>query len=272
MLLCIDIGNTNISCGVFDDKGAIAEVCRYDTKHFGTSDQFGLFLLSFLTARSINTKAIKKITVSSVVPNANYSLTAACKKYFILDPEFLRPETNGFLKIQCFDPSSVGTDLIAGSIAATRLYPDKNLIIVGFGTATTISVISKTMEYLGTVILPGLKTEMDSLASSTALLPRVEIKKPSALVGRSTAESIQSGLFYGQKGAIKELVACIIPAYFKDESPIIIGTGGFVGLFSEEGMFTEIQPHLVLQGLYFKSMQERPSLGDGGIRQTLFHA
>jgi type III pantothenate kinase len=171
-------------------------------------------------------------------------------KYFNKNPFFLKPGVKTGLKIKYRNPLEVGADRIANAIAAIRLYPNKNLIIVDFGTATTFCVINKNKEYLGGIILPGLKISMEALENQTAQLPIVEIKKVDYVIGKSTVESIQSGLFHGQIGIVRELKSKITKEAFSDEDPIVLGTGGFSRLFEYENLFHKIIPALVLQGLY----------------------
>ena len=119
-----------------------------------------------------------------------------------------------------------------------------------FGTATTIEVLTKEKEYLGGAIVPGLKIAMQALEERTARLPKVEIIKAVQACGRTTIESIQSGLYYGHVGLIREITEAIIKENFKGERPLVIGTGGFSSLFSDSGLFDEIIPDLVLDGIY----------------------
>lgn len=153
------------------------------------------------------------------------------------------------LKIKYRDPLEVGADRIANAIAATQQFPNKNIIVVDFGTATTFCVISKNKEYLGGVITAGMKLAMDALQSNTAKLSPVNIIKPKTVTGRSTMESIQSGLYYTQLAALEQICQRITKEHFPDEAPLIIGTGGFAYLFEEEQIFSMVIPDLVLQGL-----------------------
>jgi type III pantothenate kinase len=143
----------------------------------------------------------------------------------------------------------VGADRIAGAIAGAQRHPGRGLIIVDCGTATTFDVVTAAGDYLGGVILPGVGVSADALASHTAKLPRVEIARPEYALGRSSIESIQSGLFYGHVGAIQYILTKLKLEAFTDHHPLIIGTGGFTRLFENETLFDEIVPELVLWGL-----------------------
>ncbi len=129
------------------------------------------------------------------------------------------------------------------------MYPDNNLIVVDFGTATTFCVISKNKEYLGGIILPGIRMSMEALDKHTAKLPRVEIKETKNVYGKTTVESIQAGLYHGQIAIVKELTKKISIEAFQGDKPIVIGTGGFSSMFRNENLFDIISPTLVFEGL-----------------------
>lgn len=248
MILCLDVGNSQIYGGVFN-KNQLQMSFRYASTQASSSDQIGIFLKSVLRENNIEAKNIQQIAICSVVPNLDYSLKAACRKYFDLDPFMLEAGKKTGLKIKYRNPLEVGADRIANAIAAVHLYPKKNLIVVDYGTATTFCVISAEKDYLGGIILPGMRIAMESLQANTAKLFPVEIVKPDAVIGRSTRESIQSGLYYSQLGTIQEVIKRISQESLKNESYILIGTGGFAHLFTDEKIFTAIIPDLVLQGL-----------------------
>lgn len=248
MILCMDVGNSQFFAGVLDQEKILLRF-RYNTKENSSSDQIGIFLRSVLRENAIELSAITDIAICSVVPSLEYSLRAACVKYFNITPLFLQAGIKTGLKIRYHNPLEVGADRIANAIAGRHFYPEKNLIIFDFGTATTLCAISKTGDYLGGVIMAGIKLSMQALQSNTAKLIPVEIIKPKHIVGRSTRESIQSGLYYGQAGMIRELTERVIQEHFSTEKPVVIGTGGFVSLFEKENLFDAIQPDLVLQGL-----------------------
>jgi type III pantothenate kinase len=249
MILCLDVGNTQIHGGVYQDEELISQFRKTSRQQF-SSDEFGVFFRSVLRESKIDPDLIKDISICSVVPDLNHALLNGCLKYFNKNPFFLKPGVKTGLKIKYRNPLEVGADRIANAIAAIRLYPNKNLIIVDFGTATTFCVINKNKEYLGGIILPGLKISMEALENQTAQLPIVEIKKVDYVIGKSTVESIQSGLFHGQIGIVRELKSKIIKEAFSDEDPIVLGTGGFSRLFEYENLFHKIIPTLVLQGLF----------------------
>lgn len=250
MILCIDVGNTQIHGGVFDGKELLLQFRKTSRQQF-SSDEVGIFLRSVLRESKLEPDLIKDISICSVVPDLNHSLRNGCLKYFNTEPFFLKPGVKTGLKIRYRNPLEVGSDRIANAIAAMNLYPNKNLIVVDFGTATTFCVINKSKEYLGGIILPGIKISMEALESKTAQLPIVEIKETEEVIGKSTVESIQSGLYHGQIGMVRELKTKIIKEAFHDENPVIIGTGGFSRLFENAKLFNAVIPTLVLEGLNY---------------------
>jgi type III pantothenate kinase len=153
------------------------------------------------------------------------------------------------LRIRYRNPLEVGADRIANSIGAVALYPNRNIVIIDLGTATTFCAVTVERDYLGGAIIPGLRISMEALESRTAKLPMVEILKPEAACGRSTTESIQSGLYFGHLGAMREMVSLYQKEVFDGNRPVVIGTGGFSRLFQGTGIFDAEIPDLVLHGM-----------------------
>jgi type III pantothenate kinase len=247
MMLCIDVGNSHIYGGVFSDDALVLRF-RCSSK-VSTSDEYGIFLKSVLRENQCPDDQIKQISVCSVVPQLDYSLRAACVKYFSVEPFFLQAGVKTGLNIKYRTPSEVGADRIANAVAATHYYPNQNLIIIDFGTATTFCVINAQKAYLGGVILPGVRLAADALSKNTAKLPAVEIVKVDRAVGRSTIDSIQSGVFYGTIGACLGLIHRIKAEAFAGQTAYVIATGGFASLFDHQGIYDEMLPDLVLQGV-----------------------
>lgn len=246
MILCLDVGNSNIFGGVFDGDH-IKLRFRYSSQPTATSDELGVFLKGVLRENQIDAQKISEIAVSTVVPYLDYALRAACKKYFQLDPFVLSYNDNLPIRILYDHKQALGSDRIANAIAAIARFPGEPIIIASFGTATTLCAINEQAEYLGGAILPGFRLSRDSLEAQAAKLPLVEILRPEQRVGRSTESCIQVGLYYSQLGAVKEMVMQI-KALFNRE-PIVIGTGGFSYLFAEEPVFHHLMPDLILEGL-----------------------
>ncbi|NKB46193.1 MAG: type III pantothenate kinase [Legionellales bacterium] len=247
MILCLDVGNSHIYGGVFSDEQILLRF-RLSTKA-STSDELGIFLTSVLRENSVDVQQIHQIALCSVVPNLDYSLRSACVKYFKKEPFVLQAGVKTGLKIQYRNPLEVGADRIANAIGASVQFPDKNLIIIDFGTATTFCAVSRTKQYLGGVIIPGIQLSMEALQSRTAKLPPVEIIRPKQALGRSTVESIQAGLYHATLAATQAITQRLCQSAFTNESVLIIATGGFAHLFEPEKIFDMIIPDLVLQGL-----------------------
>lgn len=252
MLLCLDVGNTQLYGGVFEDEKIVLQFRKSSRLSF-SSDEVGIFLREVLRENKINSESITDIAMCSVVPDVVYSIRNGCVKYFGIDPFILQAGVKTGLKIKYLNPLEVGSDRIANAIAAINLYPNKNIVVIDFGTATTFDVISKKKEYLGGTIVPGIRISMEALESKTAKLPAVEIAQPEKIIGRTTKDSIQSGLFYGHIGTIKEVIATVAEEAFEGQKPFVIGTGGFVNMFNETKLFNTIKSELVLLGLYFSA-------------------
>jgi type III pantothenate kinase len=202
-----------------------------------------------LRENGIDPDAIRHIAMSSVVPDMIYSIRSCCQKYFDIDPLVLRPGVKTGLKILYRDPKEVGSDRIGDAMGALKLHPESNMIIVDFGTATTMTAVSKKREFLGGVIMPGVRIAIEALASKTAQLPLVEIVPASSVIGRSTIESIQQGIYWSNVGMIREISERITQEVFADEPPLRIATGGFSHLFDGQDLFDAIHPDLILIGL-----------------------
>lgn len=260
MLLCLDVGNTHIYGGVFDQDQLLHQF-RYPSSAPISSDVFGLFVKGCLRENGIDPSDIDAIAMGSVVPSMNYSLRSACRKYFGLTPLELQSGVKTGLNIRTKQPDKVGADRIATAMAAVSRYPSRHLIVIDFGTATTLCAISAEKTYLGGAILPGIQTAQRSLVQAAAQLMPVSIIKPPVAVGRTTEENIQSGIYYGQLGAVQALVHEFQDQVFKTDDFLVIATGGYAHLFEGEGLYDVFFPEMVLYGL--KCMWERnPNFSD----------
>ena len=248
MLLTLDVGNSQIFCGVHDGED-LKITFRRTSSIRASSDEFGTFFRVTLRENGVQPEEIDMAGICSVVPDAAHSLRNCFRKYFRFEPFVLQPGSKTGLKIRYRNPLEVGADKIANAIGAVRRFPGRNLLIIDFGTATTLCAVTKDKEYLGGVITPGINISMGALESHTARLPAVEIVRPAEVLGRSTVESIQSGLYYGTLAAVRSLAAAITEEHFASEPPLIVGTGGFGRLFEQEQLFDEFLPELPLLGL-----------------------
>lgn len=248
MILCLDVGNSQVYGGVFDGDHLVVQF-RRTSQLRSSSDELGVFFRSVLRENNVNPDDVTVVAICCVVPDLLYSLRACCQKYFSIEPLVLRPGTKTGLKIRYRDPREVGADRIADAVGAVTKFPGRNLIVADFGTATTLCAITKEKEFLGGNIIPGVRLAMEALESKTAQLPSVEIVPPSSSLGRSTVESIQAGLYWSNVGMVRELVTRIQDEVFQEEAPLVIGTGGFAQLFNREKLFDEVIPDLILVGL-----------------------
>ena len=248
MLLCIDVGNSQIFGGVYAGEELRATFRRTSNVR-ASSDEFGTFFRAVLRENGVEPNDVDTAAICSVVPDVVHSLRNCFRKYFRLDPFLLQPGAKTGLKIRYRNPLEVGADKIANAIGAVAEFPARNLLIVDFGTATTICAVTAAKEYLGGVITPGIHTSMAALESNTARLPMVEIVRPAEVLGRSTIESIQSGLYHGTLATVRSLLASITQEHFAGNKPVVLGTGGFGRLFEEEGLFDAFVPELSLIGL-----------------------
>ncbi len=248
MLLCLDIGNSQIHGGVFDGD-TLRMQFRKTTHPLGASDEFGVFFSTVLREHGIERGAVRRTAICSVVPSALHPVKSACVKYFGGEPFVLQAGVKTGLKVRYRNPHEVGADRIAGAIAAAQRHPASNVIVVDCGTATTFDVVTSEGDYLGGAILPGIGISVETLAGRTAKLPTVEIVRPASALGRTTSESIQSGIYHGHVGAIRQLLAELTREVFGSVRPRVVGTGGFARLLEPEKLFDEIVPELVLLGL-----------------------
>jgi len=246
MILVIDIGNTNMEFGIYEGEELIG-VFRLGSKREITSDEVGLFVTQFFEYKNLSVKDVSDVVISSVVPQINYSVCSAVRKYFGREPLVIGENIFCNMPNLYENPHEVGADRIVDSYAAFKKYGGP-LIIVDFGTATTCEAVSQNGEYLGGIIYPGIKTSMDALYEKAAKLPKIEIVKPEFALGRNTVSSMQSGAYYGYLGAIEKMVHNL-KAVIGTEAKVI-ATGGFARLFAgETALFDKIDQRLPLEGI-----------------------
>jgi type III pantothenate kinase len=249
MILCLDIGNTQIFAGVYDGEKLRLRF-RRNSRTGASSDEIGVFLRTVLRENDIDPREVRQIALCTVVPEVLHSVRNACMKYFNLNPFVLQAGVKTGLKIRYKNPVEVGPDRIANAIAGTHLYPNQNLLIMDFGTATTFCAVTADKQYLGGVITAGVRISMEALESRTSRLPSVEILQSQSCLSQTTVESIQSGLYFGNIGQAKEIISRIQHEAFNGVRPKVIGTGGFATLFDKAELFDEEAPDLVLTGLH----------------------
>jgi type III pantothenate kinase len=246
MLLCIDIGNTNITLGLYEGA-ALGPRWRLSTEHERMPDEFGLQVTGLLALAGKSPADIRGIAIASVVPPLTSRWIETCRTYLRNDPLVVDAGVRTGVKIRYEDPRAVGADRIVDAAAAYRLYGGP-ACIVDFGTATTFDAISSEGEYLGGAIAPGIGIAAQALFQRTAKLPRVDLSRPPAAIGRNTVHAIQSGLLFGYVGLVEGMVGRFRPAHGQDIK--VIGPGGEVDLISRETRAIEIlAPWLTLDGL-----------------------
>lgn len=248
MILCLDVGNTDIYGGVCRGREVIADFRRANSVHAG-ADEFGIFLSQVLAHRGIAVGDIRAIAIASVVPGCNAMLQQASERYLGRRPLLLQAGVRTGLKIRTKYPTEVGADRIANAIAAVELFPKQDRIVVDMGTATTFCAITREDDYLGGVIAAGLGLSMRALADNTAKLPHVDLDWPDTVLGKTTVAGIQSGLFHGHLGLVREVARGFTLEAFGGRKPLLIGTGGHARFFKDRGIWDAYVPDLVLRGL-----------------------
>jgi type III pantothenate kinase len=246
MLLAIDIGNTNVVLGVFD-KERLVENWRVGTNAQITPDEYAMIFKDLFGFARLEFNQIDGVIISTVVPPLLPVMTGMSRKYFKIEPMVVTYELKTGITIRYDNPKEMGADRIVNAAAAYKLYGGP-IIIVDFGTATTFCAVTKSGEYLGGAICPGVKISAEALFQRASKLPRVELVKPSRVIGSDTISAMQAGIIYGYAG----LVDGIVERMKKELSPDakVVATGGLAELVSPETKSVqEIKPHLTLEGL-----------------------
>ena len=223
MLITIDVGNTNITVGVFEDD-EIKATFRMTTKMPRTSDEYGMLLLNLLEQNEISPKDIDDAIVASVVPNVMHALESAIAKYLHITPIFVEPGIKTGIRIAIDNPKQVGADRIVDAAAAYGLYGGP-VLVLDFGTATTYDLVDANGAFITGITAPGIQTAAKALWEDAAKLPEIEIKKPDSIMAKDTITSMQAGLVYGQIGQSEYIIREI-----KKESGLsdikVVATGG----------------------------------------------
>ena len=247
MLLAIDIGNTNIKYGVFEDDKLVASF-RVSSRLSRTADEYGSVLVNLLSTSGINKRDIKGVIISSVIPSLNYTICHMCEYFFKITPLMIGPGVKTGLNIKADNPKEVGADIIVNSVSAFTKYGGP-IVVIDFGTATTFDVISSDCELLGVIIAPGIKTSLEGLVSNTAQLPMIELDAPKTVIGKNTKHCMQSGIIFGFAGLVDNILYKIKKELRLEEIKVV-ATGGLGEIIAKEVKnITLVDRTLTLDGL-----------------------
>ncbi len=251
MIICIDVGNTNIKYAIFDgDELKFSYRVATDLKR--TSDEYGAQLVGMLEFNRIQSGDITGGIFSSVVPSLDYTIEHMLKVYLNIIPKQLAPGLKTGLKMRADNAREVGADRIVNNVSAIRKYgAGKPMIVVDFGTATTFNILNADYEFIGGVIAPGIRGSLDSLVSGTAKLPRVEIEAPKSVIATNTVTNMQAGIVFGFAGLV-DFIVKKIKKELGTQEVLTIATGGFSETIAKETTCIDIIDKLLtLNGLKY---------------------
>ena len=246
MLLCIDIGNTNLVFGLWDG-GKWLDRWRVRTVQNKMPDEYAMLMKTLLTERGYALEDVGRVAIASVVPRLKSVFQELFLRYFGIEPLIIGPGVRAGLKIRIDNPVELGADLVADAVAAYSRF-NTACIIVDLGTANTFSAVSKEGEFMGVAIAPGMEVAADALSSKAAQLPRINLVAPPKAIGTNTIHSMQSGLIYGYIGLVEGLIQRI-----REEiggEAVVVATGGLSEVLAPlTKEIEEIDADLTLEGL-----------------------
>ena len=246
MLLTIDVGNTNLTLGLYEGD-QLARHWRLATDHTRMPDEYGLQLLGLLENAGRSREDVSGISLASVVPPLTMRVVQACREYLKCDPLIVDTGVRTGIKIRYEDPRAVGADRVCDAVAVMHLYGGPACII-DFGTATTFNALTKDGEYLGGAITSGINLAAEALSAHAAKLPNIDLQRPPSVIGRNTVHAMQSGLLFGYVSMVEGMVARF-RAELGDEMKVI-ATGGLVEIIGREtDVIQHVAPWLTLDGL-----------------------
>jgi len=247
MVFVIDVGNTNITYGVYDGETLVTSF-RMTSKVAHTSDEYGMEIIEILKINGISKDDIEGCIIASVVPGVMYSLTSGVKRYFEVDPIIVGVGVKTGIKVITEAPKEIGADRIVDAVGAFEKYGGP-ILVIDFGTATTYDLISANGEFMAGITAPGLRMSAKALWEDTARLPEVEIKKPKSILAQETISSMQAGLVYGQIGQTEYIINQVRKeSGFKDMK--VVATGGLGRVISSETDLIQVyDSSLTLDGL-----------------------
>ncbi|QCR30772.1 type III pantothenate kinase [Lysinibacillus sp. SGAir0095] len=249
MILVLNAGNSNIALGIYE-QDKLKHHWRMETNRHKTEDEYAMHVKSFFSHVQISFNDIKGIIISSVVPPIMYVLEEMCRKYFHIKPLIVGPGVKNGLNIKYENPREVGADRIVNAVAALEEYGGKNpLIVIDFGTAITYCFINEKGDYLGGAIAPGVAISTEALYSRASKLPRIEITRPTNVIGKNTVSAMQAGVIFGFVGQVEGIVSRM-----KENSkvePLVVATGSLAKLIANETTMIDIVDELLtLKGLH----------------------
>ena len=247
MILVIDVGNTNMTLGVYDGE-MLMTTFRLMTGTPHTSDEYGILITQILQSKGIDPKALEGSIIASVVPTVMHSLQKAVNRYTDTRPLIVGPGVKTGIRITTDDPKAIGADRIVDAVAAYEKYGGP-ILVIDFGTATTYDLITADGCFTAGITAPGIRISSEALWMRTAKLPEIEIRKPKSILAQETISSMQAGLVYGQIGQTEYIIRKV-----REESGLkdmkVVATGGLGRLISEEtDMISIYDPALTLDGL-----------------------
>ena len=247
MLLVVDVGNTNITLGVFNGEELLGTF-RMTTKQPRTSDEYGITLKNLVECQGLKASDITDVIVASVVPDVMHSLGSALIKYFGIKPMIVSAGIKTGIRIVTENPKQVGADRIVDAVAAYSLYGGP-VIVIDFGTATTYDIVGPDATFEGAVIAPGIRTSAQALWGQAAMLPAIDIRKPASILAKETISSMLAGIVFGQIGQVEYIVKKI-----KEESGYtdakVVASGGLGNIIAKEtDCIDYYDPQLTLKGL-----------------------
>lgn len=249
LLLAIDVGNSNLTFGLFEGKNILHQ-WRIQSNRDKTSDEYGVELEQILNHFGISADQIGDVIIASVVPNLMHTLPAMCRRFLRKDPIIVGEGTKTGMHIRYDNPKEVGADRIVNAVGGFELYGGP-LIVIDIGTAITHDIINEKGEYLGGTIAPGIGISSEALFMRTAKLPKVELIEPDTAVGSTTVEAMQAGIVFGFIGLIDNITKHILAdAKFDPERTKIIATGGYARLITQKSRYVQmIDKDLTLHGM-----------------------